>query len=124
MLKISTRENKLCCFTIALDGSLDTETHAKLDAHIQSLLTEGAARAVTLDMAKLKYISSMGVRSVLSARKELAKRQSELLIINMQPQVEKVFEVINLLPSLKVFASVAEMDAYLDKIQRDAGSAQ
>jgi len=36
------------------------------------------------------------------------------MFINLQPQIKKVFEILNALPSLKVFASIQELDSYLD----------
>ena len=39
-------------------------------------------------------------------------------LMNLKPQVEKVFEIINALPSDQVFTNEKEMDEYLDKIQK------
>jgi hypothetical protein len=39
------------------------------------------------------------------------------VFINLQPQIKKVFEILNALPSLKVFASIQELDNYLDAMQ-------
>ena len=44
------------------------------------------------------------------------------MYVNLQPQVKKIFEIINALPSMDVFASVAELDAYLDAMQRPQGN--
>jgi hypothetical protein len=40
-----------------------------------------------------------------------------LVIINLQPQGEKVFEILRLIPVLEVFASKEELDEYLLKVQ-------
>jgi hypothetical protein len=38
--------------------------------------------------------------------------------MNLQPQIKKVFEIINALPSLQVFATIEELDNYLTEMQR------
>jgi hypothetical protein len=44
------------------------------------------------------------------------------MFINLQPQIKKVFDILNALPSLKVFASIQELDGYLDAMQTRAQS--
>ena len=71
-----------------------------------------------LDMAGLKYISSMGLRSILHTRKAIENAKGSVLMLNLQPQIAKVFEIANALPNVPVFTSTAEADRYLDAIQR------
>ncbi len=120
-LAIKVVESKPCMFMIALEGSLDNSTHAALEKKIAYLIDEGKARVITLDMAGLTFISSMGVRVVFTTKKLLQPGKGSLCMINLPPPIQKVFEIINALPSLTVFASVAEMDAYLAAMQRQAG---
>jgi hypothetical protein len=39
-------------------------------------------------------------------------------LTNLQPQIRKVFEIIQALPSLNIFESVEELDRYLAAMQR------
>jgi len=57
---------------LALAGRLDTHTHAELDRQLAPLLASGI-RSLVLDLARLEYISSAGVRSIFKARKALAE---------------------------------------------------
>jgi anti-sigma B factor antagonist len=118
-LQVTSSEKKPRMFTVTLSGSLDTETHSILDKKIQYLLEEGQARLITLDMEALTFISSMGVRSIFKAEKELKSRSGALLMVNMQPPVKKVLEIINALPSMRIFASMQEMDDYLARMQNE-----
>lgn len=118
-LKINVVEPRPRFFTVSLDGSLDTETHEQLDTKIEQLVTVGDARIITLDMKGVTYISSMGVRSTFKAKKALAKKNGALLMVNLQPPVKKVFEIIDALPSMQIFSSMAEMDQYLARMQSD-----
>jgi len=66
----------------------------------------------------LEYISSSGIRVFVIARKALHGRGGKLLLINAQPQIKKVFEIINALPSLAIFKDVEELDNYLTSMQQ------
>lgn len=118
-LTLTVVEPKPRIFTITLAGSLDTNTHMLLDAKIDQLVKEGAARIITLDMGGVTYISSMGVRCAFRAKKALAQQNGAFLMVNLPPPVKKVFEIIDALPSMKIFANMQEMDAYLARMQAD-----
>lgn len=102
---------------VALGGRLDTNSHAELDRQLAPIL-ESTVRSLVLDLAHLDYISSAGIRSILRARKALAARHGKLLVVNPQPQIQKVFDVVKAVPMNDIFTSVAEVDAYLDAMQR------
>ena len=68
----------------------------------------------------LEYISSAGIRSILRARKAIEGRGGRVAIVNAQAPVLKVFEIVKALPADQVFASEAELDAYLARMQQRA----
>ena len=102
---------------VSLVGRLDTNTHGDLDAALAPLL-ESKIHSLVLDLAELNYISSAGVRSIFKARKALAGRGGKVLVARLQPQIQKVFDVVKAVPLEEIFTSVAEADAYLDNLQR------
>ena len=116
-LTLRVAEKKPRIFMISLTGALDTSTHMLLDDKIDQLVNEGGARIITLDMSGVHFISSMGVRSAFRAKKALAKNQGAFLMVNLQPPVKKVFEIIDALPTMNIFASLQEMDDYLARMQ-------
>ena len=118
-LKLTVTEKRPRIFTVLLEGPLDTATHAFLDHRIDVLRQEGGARVVTLDFSGVTFISSMGVRSVLKAEKDLGATGGALLMVNLPPPVKKVFEIVNALPSMRIFANLAEMDDYLARMQSE-----
>ena len=83
-----------------------------------SLVLAGQVQYLTLDLERLAYISSAGVRSVFRARKLLEARGGKVLVANAQPQVQKVFDIVKAVPLSEIFRSVEESDAYLDRIQK------
>jgi len=116
-LKVSSTEKEPGVFMIIPEGSLDTNTYSILEKRVDMIL-EGQPRVIALDMAHINYISSMGVRVVIKTRKALKQHDGNLVVLNLQPQVRKVFEIINALPSEQVFASTEELDQYLDRMQK------
>ena len=116
-LKITPTQKNAHTVSIALSGQLDSETTDSLDRQIQTALL-GGADIVILDLAALKMITSAGVGVVMKTQTSLAKRGGELMMLNMQPQIKKVFEIVRLLPTLQVFDNTQEMDNYLITIQR------
>ena len=102
---------------VSLDGRLDTHTFGELDQRLAPLLASDI-QSLVLDLAGLDYISSAGIRSIFKARKALAARQGKVLVVNPQPQIQKVFDLVKAVPMNEIFASAAEADAYLDAMQR------
>jgi anti-anti-sigma factor len=103
---------------VALSGRLDTHTCDGLDQALAPALAASDLRSLVLDLAGLEYISSAGIRSIFKARKALATRNGKLLVVNPQPQIQKVFDVVKAVPINEIFTSIAEVDAYLDAMQR------
>ena len=102
---------------VVLGGRLDTHTYEDLDEKLAPLLTRHL-QSLVLDLAALEYISSAGIRSVFKARKALATRAGKVLVVNPQPQIQKVFDMVKAVPLNEIFTSMAEADAYLDAMQR------
>jgi len=103
---------------VHVSGKLDTHTFATFDREVAPLLEDATISTLVLDLDKLTYISSAGVRSVFKARKVLSARGGKLLVVNLQPQIRKVFDIVKAVPVADVFASAAELDAYLDEMQK------
>jgi len=98
--------------TVELHGSLDTATAPELERGLAPLL-DGGVRQLVFDLAGLKFVSSAGLRVFGMARKRLREAGGQLCFVNMQPQIEEVFEIIKALPGLGVFRNTAELDEYL-----------
>ena len=75
---------------LTLEGRLDTNTAPELEAELQSSL-DGVTE-LTMDLEKLEYISSAGLRVLLSTQKTMNK-QGEMKISNVSETVMDVFEV-------------------------------
>ncbi|MBU4200438.1 MAG: STAS domain-containing protein [Verrucomicrobia bacterium] len=116
-LNIGIEKRKLGHFLVKLEGRLDGLTAPDCEAKIEPLLA-ASTRSIVLDLAKLDYISSMGLRVILAARKSLANHKGELLLTHMQAPIAKVFEIAKIMPGTFIFESVKSADIYLDAVQR------
>jgi anti-anti-sigma factor len=116
-LNIRIRQTKPGVVTLSPVGLIDSNTYGLLDGEISRVLAE-PVRTLVLDMAGVDFITSSGIGTIAKAKTSLSRKGGDLAMINLQPQVKKVFEIIRLLPALNVFESRAELDEYLGTIQR------
>ena len=116
-LKIRVTENRSFSRTVHLKGRLNNETVAVLDDELTKIAATDV-NYVVFDLAGLEYISSIGLRSIFRTHKLMASRSGKALLVNPQPQVRKVLEIVNAADIAAVFASIRELDEYLDAMQR------
>ena len=76
--------------TIALEGRLDTMTSPELEKELKGCL--GDVAELTLDLSKLDYISSAGLRVLLTAHKALLGKDG-LKVTHVNDVVLEVLEV-------------------------------
>ena len=74
--------------TIALDGWLDTSSAPQLADALNSL--GGSCTELVLDLDQLEYISSAGLRQIVSAHKMM---KGNLVVKNVRPEVMQVFHM-------------------------------
>lgn len=98
-------------------GSVDGRSQHLFEAALQPILDK-QPEVVIFDMKDTDYINSSGIRVLLKAKKSLQRHGGRQVFIHMQPQIKKVFDILNALPTLKVFASIQELDSYLDTMQK------
>ena len=76
--------------TLALEGRLDTTTSPDLEEALAASL-DGVAELV-FDFSKLDYLSSAGLRVLLSAQKRMMK-QGEMKVTHVSETIMEIFEV-------------------------------
>lgn len=74
----------------ALDGRLDTITAPELENELKASLD--GVNELTLDFAGLEYISSAGLRVLLSTQK-IMNKQGRMMIRNVSETIMEIFEV-------------------------------
>ena len=104
--------------TFELVGRLDTDTAPQLDGELNKVLARQGIKRIVFDLSGLDYLSSAGIRCFVRARKAIEPGGGTVAILNPQPGVRKVLDIVKAIPAKGIFASVAELDEYLDAIQR------
>ncbi len=85
-----TKKQDGSALVIALEGRLDTTTAPDLEKELKTSLD--GVTDLTLDLTNLDYISSAGLRVLLSAHKTMMK-QGQMKLTNASEIVREVFEV-------------------------------
>ena len=84
----TTKENQK--LTVILEGRLDYNTSPQLEGVLRDSLD--GITDLTVDMDSVTYISSAGLRLLLSTQKTM-KKQGVMRLINVRPEIMEIFEI-------------------------------
>lgn len=84
---------------IRLDGRLDTVTAPQLEESLSDCIDN--TNEVVFDLSKLEYISSAGLRILLSVQKKM-NDHGTMLVKNTQDSVMEIFEVTGFVDILNI----------------------
>lgn len=96
MLNINATQNE-SILTLVLEGRLDTVTAPELQAAIDEQI-DGIS-SIVMDCEDLAYISSAGLRVLLTARKSI---QGDLILKNVASSVRDVLEITGFVDILTI----------------------
>ncbi|MHC4616841.1 MAG: STAS domain-containing protein [Planctomycetota bacterium] len=114
-IKVVKKEN--FAYSVELKGPVDTVTSPQLKKELEEIIDE-RTRAIVLDMAGVDYVSSKGLGVVVWAQKALKKANASFAMVNLQPQIKKLFDLMKLAPNIKIY-DLPEGDEYIDQIIKD-----
>ena len=77
--------------TVALEGRMDAISAPQLDELLKAEMEN--TTDLTLDLKKLVYTSSAGLRVLLTAQQEMNKRGS-MVIRNVSPNIREIFDMV------------------------------
>lgn len=86
-IKKERNGNELTIFVI---GRLDTTTAPQFEAELKQNIS--GVEKLVLDFGQLEYLSSAGLRVILSAQKVMNK-QGEMVVRNVNETISEIFEV-------------------------------
>ena len=78
------------CLTVAVGGRLDTTTAPQLDNALQGL---DNVESLTLDFGELAYVSSAGLRVLLSTQKRMNQLGGKMVVRNVCEDIMDVFDL-------------------------------
>lgn len=114
---VKTIQKALGAYVLSCVGKLDTETSPLLEKELKQVLQK-SPELIAFDLEGLNYMSSAGVRVLIVAHKAMRDSGGKVVLLNLQPQIKKVLEIINALPDQRIFRDMKELDAYLDRMQK------
>ena len=85
--------------TVTLEGRLDTTTAPQLEESLRESMD--GIKELILDFQDLEYISSAGLRVLLSAQKNMAK-QGSMKLIHVSDVIMEIFEVTGFVDILTI----------------------
>jgi len=85
--------------TLVLTGELDLASAPALESMVARVCADGASEVV-LDLSRLKFIDSSGLKAILSARSLCAARNCDFCLTPGQAPVQRLFELTRLIDRL------------------------
>ena len=92
---------------VLVEGNLDTNTAPEAQQRLDALLEEGRSKLL-VDFAALEYISSAGLRVLLSTTKRLNAAGGLMHISGLNETVDEIFEISGFSTIFNVFPTRAE----------------
>ena len=116
-LYVTVKMRKTGFYVVKPEGRVDSNTSSVLEERLAPLLIP-STKSLLFDMSELDYLSSAGIRVIFKAKKTMTENNGSFGMINLKPQIKKVFDIIGALPQISVFQNIEEADAYLDTMQK------
>lgn len=89
---------------VAVKGRMDAVSAPEFERAMAEHIATGASRFV-VDCSALEYVSSAGLRSLLTTAKTLRARDGELVFADLRDMVREVFEIAGFGTIFSVFDS-------------------
>jgi anti-sigma B factor antagonist len=89
---------------ITFDGSLDSGTAASVKADLEQLVPE--AGTTVLDLSKMEYMSSVGLRVLLLAHRRAQSSGARIVLASLHPDVREVMNATGFLSFFDVVETV------------------
>lgn len=105
-MEIHNREEK-GVLIIKIDGRLDAANAPVADEEITKAL-EGDQSRLLFDLSALEYLSSGGLRVILSAAKEIRRREGKVALAALKEYVYEIFEVSGFTAMIPIKDSIEE----------------
>lgn len=92
---------------IGVEGRLDSMSSTDFENRLSKLI-DGGSVCIALDCSKLDYVSSAGLRAILSAAKRSKQAKGKLTIGNPSQQVSEILDIAGFASILPIFKTIDE----------------
>jgi anti-sigma B factor antagonist len=87
---------------ISISGRIDTVTSKDVEAKLDGAIEESKEKII-INLEKMDYISSVGLRVLLAALKKQRQNQRSLQLASLQPFVQNIFKITGLDMVFQIF---------------------
>jgi anti-sigma B factor antagonist len=88
------------CLSIVVAGDFDMATAAQVEAAIYNAITDPQVKALVLDLAKVGFLDSVGIRVLLHGRQRAAEHNITFRVTNPEGVVRTVLHITGVLTML------------------------
>jgi anti-sigma B factor antagonist len=107
-VELSHHDDAVC---VALAGELDLSSALTFEDQLRRIEEETQPRVLVLDLQRLKFLDSTGLRLILAAHARALKRGGRLCIVQGSDAVRRIFRLTGVVERLNVFDDVAAAEA-------------
>ena len=91
---------------VTVSGHLDSELASQLNPQIRQLTK--AKKLLVVDLQNLEFLASAGLGALLYAAKDLEKKNGQVWLVSLQPQVRKIFKLTRVESMFRFYDSMEE----------------
>jgi anti-anti-sigma factor len=91
---------------VSIDGGLTAVVVPELQQILKQEV-DGGAQLVTVDLADTQMVDSSGIGLLIAASNSLSHRSGKLAVVNVSPEILRLFRSMRLVPRLNVSGRVA-----------------
>jgi anti-anti-sigma factor len=92
---------------VTLVGRLDAPGVDRVETRFLAALVPGANNTI-VDLSQVDFVSSLGIRMLLSTARSLKMRNAALALFGVQEQVNQVLELVSIQQLIRICSSEAE----------------
>jgi anti-sigma B factor antagonist len=106
-MKITTKQLKRVDL-VTVSGRVDSATAPELDSVLKSIVEAGRFR-ICMDLKDLEYLSSAGIKVLISTLKTCKRwNRGDLRLANLPPHIADVFDLAGLVPLFKIYPDAVQ----------------
>lgn len=97
-------EQSTATFTLLeIEGRIDSTTSAVLEKKLLAMIEDKGLNALIMEFSKVDYISSAGLRVLISAAKYLIKNNGRLALVGLNANVREVFDIAGFFQMFEIY---------------------
>ena len=96
---------------VVLSGRMDIEGAGQVDLRFSVIA--GTKKKVVVDLSDVSFMASLGLRTLMISAKSMANKGGKMVLLNPQPNVEKVLETTGIGTIIPIVRDMDEASALL-----------